>query len=118
MEVKLTLNDRLYKDIEDLSSTIGVSTEDYLTKVIEDKFYTDKYGDLNKVMNKEDVPNKEQKNEQTINKNTDIETKDDICKNTKSEDFKNEERKTETIEDATDAKIKKRVSRTRTIKSK
>lgn len=120
MEVKLTLNERLYKDIEDLSGIMGVSTEDYLTKIIEDKFYTDKYGDLNRAMgtNKENISDEKQKNEQTINKNTNIETKVDICKNTKKETLKNEKREVETIENATDAKIKKRVSRTRTIKSK
>lgn len=120
MEVKLTLNERLYKDIEDLSSTMGVSTEDYIINIIEDKFYTDKYGDLNNAMNtnKENTSDKKQKNEQVVNKDIGIETKSNICKNTENEALKNEKKEVETIENAADVKIKKRVSRTRTIKSK
>lgn len=120
MEVNLELNERLYRDIENLSKESGISIEDYLTKIIEDKFYTDKYGDLNKIMNddRKDISDKNQKNEQIIKKISNNEKNDIVLKITKNEDLKNESKETESTENVTDVKIKKRVSRTRTIKSK
>ena len=50
MNVTLTLNDRLYTDIENLLKASDIKINDYLVGAIEDKFYTDKYGDLNEVL--------------------------------------------------------------------
>ena len=82
MNVTLTLNDRLYTDIENLLKASDIKINDYLVGAIEDKFYTDKYGDLNEVL------------------------------------YKKEETIKEEVQDKTTEKIKKRVTRTRTIKSK
>ena len=82
MNVTLTLNDRLYTDIENLLKASDIKINDYLIGAIEDKFYTDKYGDLNEVL------------------------------------YKKEETIKEEVQDKTTEKIKKRVTRTRTIKSK
>ena len=82
MNVTLTLNDRLYTDIENLLKASDIKINDYLVGAIEDKFYTDKYGDLNEVLYKKEEPVKEE------------------------------------VQDKTTEKIKKRVTRTRTIKSK
>ena len=82
MNVTLTLNDRLYTDIENLLKASDIKINDYLIGAIEDKFYTDKYGDLTEVL------------------------------------YKKEETIKEEVQDKTTEKIKKRVTRTRTIKSK
>lgn len=47
MQVTIELNERLYKDIVSKSNNEGIEVGSYLSKIIEDKFYTDKYGDLN-----------------------------------------------------------------------
>ena len=88
MNVTLTLNDRLYTDIENLLKASDIKINDYLVGAIEDKFYTDKYGDLNEVLYK------------------------------KEETIKEEVPVKEEVQDKTTEKIKKRVTRTRTIKSK
>ena len=88
MNVTLTLNDRLYTDIENLLKASDIKINDYLVCAIEDKFYTDKYGDLNEVLYK------------------------------KEETIKEEVPVKEEVQDKTTEKIKKRVTRTRTIKSK
>ena len=60
MNVTLTLNDRLYTDIENLLKASDIKINDYLIGAIEDKFYTDKYGDLNEVLYKKEEPVKEE----------------------------------------------------------
>lgn len=59
MQITIELNERLYKDIVSKSNNDGIEIGSYLSKIIEDKFYTDKYGDLN-------IIEKGQKNTQKI----------------------------------------------------
>lgn len=47
MEVQIELNDRLYYDIVDKAKIEGVEINRYIAQLVEDKFYIDKYGDLN-----------------------------------------------------------------------
>lgn len=47
MEVQIELNDRLYYDIVDKAKIEEVEINRYIAQLVEDKFYIDKYGDLN-----------------------------------------------------------------------
>ena len=51
MQIKIELNDRLYNDILLKVNEMDITVEDYLVGIIEDKFYTEKYGDLNIILN-------------------------------------------------------------------
>lgn len=114
MNVTLTLNDRLYTDIENLLKTSDIKINDYLIGAIEDKFYTDKYGDLNEVLYKKEEPVKEEpvKKEKEVSRKVVKEVTSMIIEGKKEEPVKEE------VQDKTTEKIKKRVTRTRTIKSK
>ena len=103
MNVTLTLNDRLYTDIENLLKASDIKINDYLIGAIEDKFYTDKYGDLNEVLYKKEETIKEEPVKKVASK---------------AIEDKKEEPVKEEVQDKTTEKIKKRVTRTRTIKSK
>ena len=113
MNVTLTLNDRLYTDIENLLKASD-KINDYLVGAIEDKFYTDKYGDLNEVLYKKEETIKEE----PVKKEKDVSRK--VVKKVASKviEDKKEETIKEEVQDKTTEKIKKRVTRTRTIKSK
>ena len=109
MNVTLTLNDRLYTDIENL-----LKASDIKIGAIEDKFYTDKYGDLNEVLYKKEEPVKEEpvKKEKEVSRKIVKEVTSMVIEDKKEEPVKEE------VQDKTTEKIKKRVTRTRTIKSK
>lgn len=49
MKVEIELNDRLYNDIISKANTEGVEVNLYIAQLVEDKFYIDKYGDLNEI---------------------------------------------------------------------
>lgn len=114
MNVTLTLNDRLYTDIENLLKASDIKINDYLVGAIEDKFYTDKYGDLNEVLYKKEEPVKEEpvKKEKEVSRKVVKEVTSKVIEDKKEETIKEE------VQDKTTEKIKKRVTRTRTIKSK
>ena len=114
MNVTLTLNDRLYTDIENLLKASDIKINDYLIGAIEDKFYTDKYGDLNEVLYKKEEPVKEEpiKKEKEVSRKVVKEVTSKVIEDKKEEPVKEE------VQDKTTEKIKKRVTRTRTIKSK
>ena len=115
MNVTLTLNDRLYTDIENLLKASDIKINDYLIGAIEDKFYTDKYGDLNEVLYKKEEPVKEEvpvKKEKEVSRKVVKEVTSKVIEDKKEETIKEE------VQDKTTEKIKKRVTRTRTIKSK
>ena len=114
MNVTLTLNDRLYTDIENLLKASDMKINDYWGGAIEDKFYTDKYGDLNEVLYKKEETIKEE----TVKKEKEASRK--VVKKVASKviEDKKEETIKEEVQDKTTEKIKKRVTRTRTIKSK
>ena len=114
MNVTLTLNDRLYTDIENLLKASDIKINDYLIGAIEDKFYTDKYGDLNEVLYKKEEPVKEEpvKKEKEVSRKVVKEVASKVIEDKKEETIKEE------VQDKTTEKIKKRVTRTRTIKSK
>ena len=114
MNVTLTLNDRLYTDIENLLKASDIKINDYLVGAIEDKFYTDKYGDLNEVLYKKEEPVKEEpvKKEREVSRKVVKEVASKVIEDKKEETIKEE------VQDKTTEKIKKRVTRTRTIKSK
>lgn len=59
-ECHINFNDRLYTDIENLLKASDIKINDYLVGAIEDKFYTDKYGDLNEVLYKKEETIKEE----------------------------------------------------------
>ena len=114
MNVTLTLNDRLYTDIENLLKTSDIKINDYLIGAIEDKFYTDKYGDLNEVLYKKEETIKEEpvKKEKEVSRKVVKKVASKVIEDKKEETIKEE------VQDKTTEKIKKRVTRTRTIKSK
>ena len=114
MNVTLTLNDRLYTDIENLLKASDIKINDYLVGAIEDKFYTDKYGDLNEVLYKKEEPVKEEpvKKEKEVSRKVVKKVDSKVIEDKKEETIKEE------VQDKTTEKIKKRVTRTRTIKSK
>ena len=114
MNVTLTLNDRLYTDIENLLKASDIKINDYLVGAIEDKFYTDKYGDLNEVLYKKEEPVKEEpvKKEKEVSRKVVKKVASKVIEDKKEETIKEE------VQDKTTEKIKKRVTRTRTIKSK
>lgn len=118
MEVNVVLNDRLYNDINALAYEMKISVPDCLARMIEDKFYTDKYGDLNEAFNRPNkASNAEDKKDEILNKVD----KDNIRQEKSTavgKDAVVEKNKDETVVDKTTEKIKKRVTRTRTIKSK
>ena len=114
MNVTLTLNDRLYTDIENLLKASDIKINDYLIGAIEDKFYTDKYGDLNEVLYKKEEPVKEE----PVKKEKEVSRKVVKKVASKAIEDKKEEPVKEEVQDKTTEKIKKRVTRTRTIKSK
>ena len=119
MNVTLTLNDRLYTDIENLLKASDIKINDYLIGAIEDKFYTDKYGDLNEVLYKKEEPVKEESvKKEPVKKEKEVSRK--VAKEVTSKviEDKKEEPVKEEVQDKTTEKIKKRVTRTRTIKSK
>lgn len=109
MNVTLTLNDRLYTDIENLLKASDIKVNDYLIGAIEDKFYTDKYGDLNEVLYKKEEPVKKEKE---VSRKVAKKVTSKVIEDKKEEPVKEE------VQDKTTEKIKKRVTRTRTIKSK
>lgn len=117
MNVTLTLNDRLYADIENLLKASDIKINDYLIGVIEDKFYTDKYGDLNEVLYKKEEPVKPVK-EESVKKEKEASRKVIKKVTDKVTEDKKEKPVKEEVQDKTTEKIKKRVTRTRTIKSK
>lgn len=47
----IELNSRLHQQITDYCETNNLNLQEYLVKLIEDGFYTDKYGDLNAIRN-------------------------------------------------------------------
>lgn len=132
MKVEIELNDRLYNDIISKAKTEGVKVNLYIAKLVEDKFYIDKYGDLNEIasntktatyieIEKEETPKIEE--EVKIPKKRGRKPKVDkvveevIDNKNESEALKpiehlNEETKTE------DEVLKKIVKRTRVLKSK
>ena len=114
MNVTLTLNDRLYTDIENLLKASDIKINDYLVGAIEDKFYTDKYGDLNEVLYKKEETIKEEpvKKEKEVSRKVVKKVTSKVIEDKKEEPVKEE------VQDKTTEKIKKRVTRTRTIKSK
>lgn len=121
MEITLVLNDRLYDDIDRMSKSLNISVNDYLIEIIEDGFYTDKYGDLNKILNNKKEAAFKEKLIENITKVDDKKPKE------KKEDRRTKEAEVvkcektniaDSTEDEATEKIKKRVSRTRTIKSK
>lgn len=114
MNVTLTLNDRLYTDIENLLKASDIKINDYLVGAIEDKFYTDKYGDLNEVLYKKEETIKEEpvKKEKEVSRKIVKKVASKVIEDKKEETIKEE------VQDKTTEKIKKRVTRTRTIKSK
>lgn len=114
MNVTLTLNDRLYTDIENLLKASDIKINDYLVGAIEDKFYTDKYGDLNEVLYKKEETIKEEpvKKEKEVSRKVVKKVDSKVIEDKKEETIKEE------VQDKTTEKIKKRVTRTRTIKSK
>ena len=114
MNVTLTLNDRLYTDIENLLKASDIKINDYLIGAIEDKFYTDKYGDLNEVLYKKEETIKEE----PVKKEKEVSRKVVKKVASKAIEDKKEEPVKEEVQDKTTEKIKKRVTRTRTIKSK
>ena len=114
MNVTLTLNDRLYTDIENLLKASDIKINDYLVGAIEDKFYTDKYGDLNEVLYKKEETIKEE----PVKKEKEASRKVVKKVASKAIEDKKEEPVKEEVQDKTTEKIKKRVTRTRTIKSK
>ena len=114
MNVILTLNDRLYTDIENLLKASDIKINDYLIGAIEDKFYTDKYGDLNEVLYKKEETIKEE----PVKKEKEASRKVVKKVASKAIEDKKEEPVKEEVQDKTTEKIKKRVTRTRTIKSK
>ena len=119
MNVTLTLNDRLYTDIENLLKASDIKINDYLIGAIEDKFYTDKYGDLNEVLYKKEEPVKEEPvKKEPVKKEKEVSRK--VVKEVTSKVIEDKEEVPvkEEVQDKTTEKIKKRVTRTRTIKSK
>ena len=120
MNVTLTLNDRLYTDIENLLKASDIKINDYLVGAIEDKFYTDKYGDLNEVLYKKEETIKEEpvKKEKEVSRKVVKEVTSKVIEDKKEETIKEEVPVKEEVQDKTTEKIKKRVTRTRTIKSK
>lgn len=115
MKITLVLNDRLYDDIDRMSKSLNISVNDYLIEIIEDGFYTDKYGDLNKILNNKKEAAFEEKPIENITKVDDKKPKE----KKETEVVKNEKTNiADSTEDKATEKIKKRVSRTRTIKSK
>lgn len=120
MNVTLTLNDRLYTDIENLLKASDIKINDYLVGAIEDKFYTDKYGDLNEVLYKKEETIKEEpvKKEKEVSRKVVKKVASKVIEDKKEETIKEEVPVKEEVQDKTTEKIKKRVTRTRTIKSK
>ena len=120
MNVTLTLNDRLYTDIENLLKASDIKINDYLVGAIEDKFYTDKYGDLNEVLYKKEETIKEEpvKKEKEVSRKVVKKVASKVIEGKKEETIKEEVPVKEEVQDKTTEKIKKRVTRTRTIKSK
>lgn len=120
MNVTLTLNDRLYTDIENLLKASDIKINDYLVCAIEDKFYTDKYGDLNEVLYKKEETIKEEpvKKEKEVSRKVVKKVASKVIEDKKEETIKEEVPVKEEVQDKTTEKIKKRVTRTRTIKSK
>lgn len=50
MRIDIELNDRLFYDIEKKAMIMEISVERYIAQLVEDKFYIDKYGDLNELL--------------------------------------------------------------------
>lgn len=50
MIVQIELNDRLYNDIAHKAEMESVDVFRYISQLVEDKFYIDKYGDLNELI--------------------------------------------------------------------
>ena len=50
MLVQIELNDRLYNDIMHKAEMEAVDVLSYIAQIVEEKFYIDKYGDLNELI--------------------------------------------------------------------
>ena len=50
MRVDIELNDRLFYDIECKARVMEISTDRYISQLVKEKFYIDKYGDLNELL--------------------------------------------------------------------
>ena len=77
MQMKIELNDRLYNDILLKTNETDITVEDYLVGIIEDKFYTEKYGDLNIILNDTttEEPSRKTTNTVTVEKDKCVEKK-------------------------------------------
>ena len=52
MLIELELIDRIYYDIKDYCESKGTDITEYIINTVEDRFYIDKYGDLNDKLTK------------------------------------------------------------------
>lgn len=143
MVVQIELNDRLYNDIVHKAEMEAVDVLSYIAQLVEEKFYIDKYGDLNELIgnkNKSSETKPTQKIEESEKKNEEklievkvpkkrgrkpksekvaetIDTAVIVDAPKEKEILKTEEQKpteTTTIDDV----LKKVVKRTRVLKSK
>jgi hypothetical protein len=144
MRVDIELNDRLFYDIECKARVMEISTDRYISQLVEEKFYIDKYGDLNELLGdklSKAAPIVEEKPTEEKIETTVIETKIPKKRGRKSKAEKLAEElaaKTETLDDSkktdilkeenakanndtsasNDEVLKKVVKRTRVLKSK
>lgn len=54
VEITININDRLFSDIEMSCKNNGTDVKTYIENAVSDHFYTEKYGDLNKILKKEE----------------------------------------------------------------
>lgn len=143
MVVQIELNDRLYNDIMNKAEMEAIDVLSYIAQLVEEKFYIDKYGDLNELIGnksksvetkttqkienaeKKDgekpsevkVPKKRGRKPKSENVAETIDTAVVVDAPKEKEILKTEEQKPiETI--TTDDVLKKVVKRTRVLKSK
>lgn len=54
VEITININDRLFSDIETSCKNNGTDVKTYIENAVSDHFYTEKYGDLNKILKKDE----------------------------------------------------------------
>lgn len=116
MLLSLDIRDKLYEKINSYCSINDVAVNECIIKWIEDGLYTEMYGDLNKLLGKEEKT--EKKKQKKVVQVTDIEPKEEKTENNCQETVTNEKSPSEktVVEEVTD-KPKRKTTR-RTLKSK
>lgn len=122
MKVSIELSDRLFYDIEKKAKSLEICADKYISQLVEEKFYIDKYGDLNDLITDKSSESNKIKVEYKKGEENESKKSNDVkfIKYTENtDDGKNTAIADKNIQQTDDnTKLKNIIKRTRTLKSK